>query len=69
MQKIGKKHNKLIMFSCSFLLIALFSIVVQIPAESGHPFRFIPATDSGAIRPPIPVHSGQFFPDSGIDIK
>jgi putative transposase len=24
-----------------------------IPGESGHPFRMIPATDSGAIRPPL----------------
>jgi hypothetical protein len=29
-----------------------------IPDEAGHPFRLIPATDSGRSRPPIPEHSG-----------
>jgi hypothetical protein len=44
-------------------------IIMQIPVESGHLFRFIPATDSGAFRPPVPVDSGHFCPDSGIDFK
>ena len=48
---------------------ARYEEALQIPVESGHPFRYIPATDSGAIRPPVPVDSGHFFPDSGIDIK
>ena len=42
---------------------------VQIPVDSGHPFRFIPATDSGAFRPPVSVDSGHFFPDSGIGFE
>jgi hypothetical protein len=37
-----------------------------IPVQAGHPFRWIPATHSGASRPPIPVmpagHSGRFRP-------
>ena len=32
-----------------------------IPEEAGHPFRLIPATDSGRSRPPIPEHSGHPF--------
>ncbi len=32
-----------------------------IPIDVGHPFRLIPATDSGASRPPIPEHSGHPF--------
>jgi hypothetical protein len=32
-----------------------------IPEEAGHPFRLIPATDSGGSRPPIPEHSGHPF--------
>jgi hypothetical protein len=34
-------------------------IQLRIPAESGHRFRLIPATQSGGIRPPVPVESGQ----------
>src|SRR5690606_30726332 len=37
-----------------------------IPVQAGHPFRSIPATDSGASRPLIPVipagHSGRIRP-------
>jgi len=35
--------------------------LLRIPAQSGHPFRLNPATDSGGKRPLIPVQSGHRF--------
>ena len=32
--------------------------LVRVPAETGHPIRTKPATQSGRIRPPVPVDSG-----------
>jgi hypothetical protein len=34
---------------------------LHIPLDFGHPFRSIPATHSGAFRPPIPVHFGHLI--------
>jgi len=43
-----------------FTLIDAYSARFRppIPEEASHPFRLIPATDSGGSRPPIPEHSG-----------
>jgi len=40
---------------------------LRIPTHSGHPFRFIPDSDSNPFRTPIPIHFGHPFqsnPDS-----
>jgi len=40
---------------------------LRIPIHSGHPFRFIPDSDSNPFRTPIPIHFGHPFqsnPDS-----
>ena len=47
-------------------LVDLFKSL-RIPTHSGHPFRFIPDSDSNPFRTPIPIHFGHPFqsnPDS-----
>jgi len=34
------------------------AVWVRVPAETGHPIRPKPATQSGRNRPPVPVDSG-----------
>ena len=48
-------------------LFRIFKNSVHIPIHSGHPFRFIPDSDSNPKRTPIPIHFGHPFqsnPDS-----
>ena len=47
-------------FNDRYVLIGAYSARFRpaIPEEAGHPFRLIPATDSGASRPLIPDDFG-----------
>ncbi|MBM4313156.1 MAG: hypothetical protein FJ122_04455 [Deltaproteobacteria bacterium] len=41
--------------------IILIAHNLEIPAQTGHRFRFKPATDSDSNRPPIPIQIGRAF--------
>ena len=53
------------------MTVSFAMLELRIPIHSGHPFRFIPDSDSNPFRTPIPIHFGHPFqsnPDSSFGL-